>query len=640
MQIGQQFGPFIIDKELGHGAMGAVYRGKYTKTGQVVAIKVMAPGYGSTNASANDRFEREVNILKQLKHPNIVRIFGVGKSGGTRYFAMEYVEGESLDRVMARRDRMSWEEVVDLGTQLCAALQHAHEAGIVHRDLKPSNLMILADGTLKLTDFGIAKDLDESQLTSTNCTVGTASYMSPEQCRGDKSITYKSDLYSLGIVFYELVTGRKPFQADSPMEVFLLHVNEPPVRPSKFAMDIPVWMDNLVCHLMEKKPELRPLDANMVSTVLNTIQEKVESQHSAGVDAVTARGGDTRSRRRDATAEDREAARALKGKKSRKKGSRPWHEQAWPKALGLGLVLALAVGAIVMLLQPASADSLYRDAERLMQSENPEKHDEAREKPIKQYLARYGKLDTPQTRQMLKWAEDYDAARYEKLIDRHLRYQKEKTARLAVEAQTKSEELAFKAADAEYDGDRTAAEKLWKEVLEAEGPTGIGALAKRHLMMLNGIEAEFRALGELRGAARDSRSEPKVEGLRGRALRAHRQEDFGDRAGAKRTYELLRSEATTEPVNRFYQLVAAVKTKQLKDSLTAEPQDDKARVDTVAALISRIEKDKKMALLDKRFLAQEVVQVYGKDEDFAAPLKQARLLLDSVDASLGKPSGQ
>src|SRR4029077_19768818 len=127
-----------------------------------------------------------------------VRLFGVGKYQGTRYYAMEYVVGESLDRVMSRRGRMTWEEVVTLGQQLCAALQHAHDAGVVHRDLKPSNLMILSDGTLKLTDFGIAKDLDSTALTSANCTVGTASYMSPEQCRGERDLTSKSDLYSLG----------------------------------------------------------------------------------------------------------------------------------------------------------------------------------------------------------------------------------------------------------------------------------------------------------------------------------------------------------------------------------------------------------------------------------------------------------
>src|SRR5262249_7048246 len=157
MLVGQQFGPFFIEKELGAGAMGAVYRAKYLQTGQVVAIKVMAANVGATNTHATARFEREAKILKQLRHPNIVRLFGIGKHAGMPYYAMEYVQGESLDRVMARRDRMTWEQVVDLGQQLCAALKHAHEQGIVHRDLKPSNLMILSDGTLKLTDFGIAK---------------------------------------------------------------------------------------------------------------------------------------------------------------------------------------------------------------------------------------------------------------------------------------------------------------------------------------------------------------------------------------------------------------------------------------------------------------------------------------------------
>src|SRR5262249_26592444 len=162
--------------------------------------------------------------------PNIVRLFGVGRHQGNPYYAMEYVQGESLDRIMSRRDKMTWEEVVDLGQQLCDALHHAHQAGVIHRDLKPSNLMILADGTLKLTDFGIAKDLDQPALTETNCTVGTAAYMSPEQCKGE-TITHKSDLYSLGVVLYELVTGRKPFTAENAMEMFLQHVQGKFERP-------------------------------------------------------------------------------------------------------------------------------------------------------------------------------------------------------------------------------------------------------------------------------------------------------------------------------------------------------------------------------------------------------------------------
>src|SRR5438876_6034942 len=195
MLVGQKVGPFLIDMELGSGAMGTVYRATYEKSGQRVAVKVMSPAISSETAQA--RFEREGEILKQLNHPNIVRLYGVGKAHGLRYYAMEYIQGESLDKVMQRRGRLPWEEVVALSQQLCAALQHAHQQGIIHRDLKPSNLMLVPNDIIKLTDFGIAKDLDVTQITAAHCTVGTAAYMSPEQCRGDKDINFKSDLYSL-----------------------------------------------------------------------------------------------------------------------------------------------------------------------------------------------------------------------------------------------------------------------------------------------------------------------------------------------------------------------------------------------------------------------------------------------------------
>src|SRR5262245_24066671 len=232
LQPGEQIGPFVVEKEIGAGAMGTAYRGNYPKTGQKIALKIMLPG-AAENKNTADRFRREIDILKQLVHPNIVRILGDGKHNGQRFYAMEFIQGESLDRVLARRGRLSWEEVVQYGQQLCSALQHAHEKGVIHRDLKPSNLMLLSDGTLKLTDFGIAKDLDVTQLTEANCTVGTASYMSPEQCRGERILTAKSDLYSLGIVFYELLTGRKPFQADNVMDMFMCHVKGSFERPSR-----------------------------------------------------------------------------------------------------------------------------------------------------------------------------------------------------------------------------------------------------------------------------------------------------------------------------------------------------------------------------------------------------------------------
>ncbi|HVS38321.1 MAG TPA: serine/threonine-protein kinase, partial [Gemmataceae bacterium] len=374
MLAGQQLGPFQIDKELGAGAMGAVYRARYIKTGQVVAVKVMAPGLGDNNPNAVARFEREADILKKLKHPNIVRLFGHGKFQGTRYYAMEYVSGESLDHIMGRRGRMTWEEVVEIGQQLCSALQHAHEAGIVHRDLKPSNLMVLADGTLKLTDFGIAKDLDVTALTSANCTVGTASYMSPEQCKGERNITSKSDLYSLGIVFYELITGRKPFHAENAMDMFLQHVQGKFERPSRIVLDVPVWLDTLICQMMEKKPEQRPLNAKMVSDVLGSIQEKVEALQSAGVDAARARLIDRPYGTRNPNEEDKAAARALmsgkKGKRKRKK--KPWYQMVWLQAAGILALLALIAVVVYFLMQPPDAHLLFEQAKKMMDQPTPD----------------------------------------------------------------------------------------------------------------------------------------------------------------------------------------------------------------------------------------------------------------------------
>ncbi len=639
MLVGQQLGPFLIDKELGAGAMGAVYRGKYVKTGQVVAIKVMSPGLGATNAVAASRFEREANILKQLNHPNIVRLFGVGKNRGMRYYAMEYVKGESLDKVMARRGRMTWEEVIDLGLQLCSALQHAHEAGIVHRDVKPSNLMILQDGTLKLTDFGIAKDLDVTQLTGANCTVGTAAYMSPEQCRGEKVITHKSDLYSLGIVFYELITGRKPFLCENSMEMFMHHVNTTAERPSRLALEIPVWLDNLICQLMEKKPEHRPVDAAMVAKVLSTIQEKVEAQQSAGVDAVMARRGDRpREERQSITEEDREAARALRGKKAKRGGKKKPGRTVWPQALGICAALGLLITGLVFALRPPSPDALYAEAERLMKSDDPDKRDQAREGPIRKYLVRFGDRDDPKTEQVRKWAEDYDAARYEKLIDRHLRH-KSTGKGFAVEAQTTSEAEAFQAAEAEDGGDRDKARKLWRQVLDREGAFGIGVVAQRHLAMLDAIDAEVKRFEELRQEAQRTREEPALEALPKKAFYAYRQEKLDDRLGARVSYQRLKQEAAGDQPQRFWQLLAAARIRLLNESLAERKQAEKERPDLILKKVTEARKKVGkggVSQLPLRLLGQEVVLLYDGDEEFADAVKEAKELVKDVDAFLSK----
>jgi eukaryotic-like serine/threonine-protein kinase len=640
MLVGQQIGPFLIEKEIGAGAMGAVYRGKYVKTGQLVAIKVMAPGLGTTSASHSARFERESAVLKQLNHPNVVRLFGVGKHQGTPYFAMEYVQGESLDKVMARRDRMTWEEVIDLGQQLCAALQHAHEHGIVHRDLKPSNLMILPDGTLKLTDFGIAKDLDVTALTGANCTVGTAAYMSPEQCKGDPNIGPKSDLYSLGVVLYELVTGKKPFNAENAMDMFLLHVNEEPVRPSRLALDMPPWLDTLILQLLEKKPEQRPLDAATVGQALASIQEKVESQQSAGAEAVKSRMMDRPRGLRKVADEDREAARSLMGKKAgkRRKPARKGMSGLLIAMQAGGILLALGgvVVVLVVMFRPASADKLYDQAEMLWTSGDKAKQEKAREGPIAEYLRRFADVDNEKTRQIRAWRDEYDARGFEDLMERYVKRETTGVG-LKITGKTDGETLAFKAALAEHEGNRDEAVSLWNEVVKKEGTSRVGLTATAHLRQLALIDTTEQTFAARRRAMRDSRAEPAgLDDYDQRAFLAWRQELLGDREGAKVAYANLR-ESADKGGKRFWTLLAASKERRLKELLKKDPQDKEARQKAVNEVVAAAEAEVKMpklARLDVRLPLQDVVAVYDKDADMADAVKKAKALIAAIDKGL------
>ena len=412
MLAGKQLGPFLVEHELGSGAMGTVYRGVETKTGKPVAIKIISVGL-SGNERALERFLREVNVLKKLKHPNIARYLGSGRYHGTPFYIMEFIDGESLDKLIDRRTRLPWEDVATWGVQLCEGLQYAHKQGIIHRDLKPSNVMLLTDGSVKLTDFGIAKDAEAAGLTATHSTVGTAAYMSPEQCRGAKDITFKSDLYSLGILFYELITGHKPFDADNPMDIFQMHVRGKCARPSTYAMDLPIWFDTLILHLMEKDPAQRPMDAAKVAEELQSIERRMTEQKSAAVERVTKRRADRTTFDAKLDETDKEIARTLLGKKKKKAKVQPFYTKNWFTASALGvLLLAMGIG-VYFLLQPPSADTLFKEAERKMASSNLEDHREAVRDPIRQFLSHYpfdlrvDQVRAWRSRTELEMCEDY-----------------------------------------------------------------------------------------------------------------------------------------------------------------------------------------------------------------------------------------
>jgi predicted Ser/Thr protein kinase len=259
----ERVGPYLIDEKIGAGGMGTVYRGRHSETGQVAAVKVLPPALAREDGFVA-RFSREIEAMRQLSNPHVVALYEHGETDGTWYYAMEYVDGETLTSRLRREKRIPWREAVEIAIQICAALKAAHDAGIIHRDIKPSNLLVGSDGQMKLTDFGVAQVFAAGKLTRTGGIIGTAEFMSPEQARGSRA-TKKSDLYALGAVMYLMVTGQPPFRGRTALEVIQQHQFRPFDKPSRYVDDLPPWLENAICELLEKDPDKRPPDAYVLS---------------------------------------------------------------------------------------------------------------------------------------------------------------------------------------------------------------------------------------------------------------------------------------------------------------------------------------------------------------------------------------
>jgi len=251
MKIGQIVKErYEILQVLGEGGMAFVYKARDTQLERFVAIKTLKPNYVNQETFV-DRFKREAKTAANLNHPNIVQIFDWGIEEEP-YFVMEYIEGDTLTSIISKNKTISLSDILFIGAQVSSGLHAAHQKGLVHRDIKPGNIMITPDGKVKVTDFGIVSlQNEESDITKTGSVLGTASYISPEQAQG-KPVSIESDLYSLGTVLYELITGRTPFSGDSPISTATKHLTEKPEKLSTYRKDLPRGVENAILKLLEK----------------------------------------------------------------------------------------------------------------------------------------------------------------------------------------------------------------------------------------------------------------------------------------------------------------------------------------------------------------------------------------------------
>ncbi len=465
----KRIGPFALVEKIGAGGMGVVFRATHGDSGKEVAVKVLAP---KSETSRRDvlRFERELAILQKIQHPNIVRCYGGGRAGGKHFMAMELVRGGSLSEILKRRGKLSWEAAIDYSLQVCSALECAHEQGIIHRDLKPGNLLLAKDGTLKLSDFGLARLTFGEKLTATNHTLGTLAYMSPEQIHGESGLSHKTDLYALGCVMFEMLTGRPPFMGDSTAILLYQHLQQEPPRVVSLTLDCPVWLDALVAQLLEKKPEKRPRDAAAVIQALREVKERAAS--GQGVAQHVAKGG--AAALRVTTPDSGAVARLLP--KRKKKSAAEWAEPFYERAWFLSICLAALAGVATWIFWPAGEEKLFARASALMVDDAST--DRARLEVLGELQERFP--EGAHAAEVRQFVEQIEMKKAEKQADAHVRQ--------GLAPESEGERLYMEAREYERFGDRiTALEKYraMQTVLESNAANRPYLnLSRRHVAKL------------------------------------------------------------------------------------------------------------------------------------------------------------
>lgn len=274
-------------ENIGEGGMGTVYKAKCHLLNRFVAVKILKAEL-SNDEEFVARFKREATSIARLSHPNIVNVHDVGTENNINFIVMEYINGKTLKQVIKENGRLSSEKTLDIALQTAKALQCAHINNIIHRDIKPDNIMITKDNMVKVMDFGIAKVADSRTVTNSSKIMGSVHYFSPEQAKGN-FVDCRTDIYSLGIVMYEMVTGRVPYNAESSITIAMMHIQEPVTPPKEIITDIPENINQVILKAMQKEPIKRYQTAKEMAEVINEIKKNPNYiiKESNGLDDAT-----------------------------------------------------------------------------------------------------------------------------------------------------------------------------------------------------------------------------------------------------------------------------------------------------------------------------------------------------------------
>jgi eukaryotic-like serine/threonine-protein kinase len=520
--VGERLGPWVIDAEIGRGAMGNVWKAHRDGTADVAAVKVLDPEL-AREAMFIERFRREIEALEQLQHPNIVRFIDGGEQNGRFYYAMEYIDGRDCEWILRDRGRLPWPEVLEIAQQVVAGLKHAHDCGVIHRDLKPANILIApaADPPpiVKLTDFGVAKLFARPGLTAAGSFVGTAAYLSPEQAVG-KPATKRSDFYSLGGVLYCLLAGRPPFNGENAVELLHKHCHAQPERLLRLMPDLPHDLDSFVMRLLEKDPAKRPADGFVILRTLERIRGKLERKaltetHVMADDTATVQQPVLGTEVTSATVRSGPATvmADLMRQELREQNKGGPIARFFNHPVTLLLMLAGCIGLIVygVSRKKPSAEELYAAAGPLMASDRPHDWERAWNEYLEPLNERFP--DNPHKDEIARFRRD------------SLDWREQEKALKADRVQSEAQRIYKLGLNHAETGDSAAAKRTWQNLISAFG----------------GVEAERRWV-DLAERGLQRLAEPtysRSEAIEAALARARTLRDDGKRAQAQAIWRAL-----------------------------------------------------------------------------------------------------